>query len=75
MRAVIQRVARASVTIDGQVSGAIERGLLVYLGVGRGDGERERGGEERDAGLLRHEQASSLEGVLGAPCRSCAEPR
>jgi D-tyrosyl-tRNA(Tyr) deacylase len=42
VRAVVQRVSRASVTIDGQVSGAIERGLLVYLGVGRGDGERER---------------------------------
>lgn len=43
MRAVVQRVARASVTIDGATVGAIERGLLVYLGVGRGDGERERG--------------------------------
>ena len=42
MKAVVQRVSRASVTIDGQVSGAIERGLLVYVGVGRGDGERER---------------------------------
>ncbi len=42
MRAVVQRVARASVTIDGAVSGAIERGLLVYLGVGKGDGDKER---------------------------------
>jgi D-tyrosyl-tRNA(Tyr) deacylase len=42
VRAVIQRVARASVTIDGAVAGAIDRGLLVYLGVGRGDGDRER---------------------------------
>jgi D-tyrosyl-tRNA(Tyr) deacylase len=42
MKAVVQRVASAKVTIDGNVSGAIERGLLVYLGVGRGDGERER---------------------------------
>ena len=42
MRAVVQRVARASVTIDGEISGAIERGLLVYVGVGREDGERER---------------------------------
>ena len=42
MRAVVQRVLRAKVTIDGEVSGAIDRGLLVYLGVGRGDGDRER---------------------------------
>jgi D-tyrosyl-tRNA(Tyr) deacylase len=42
MKAVVQRVAQAKVTIDGEVSGAIERGLLVYLGVGKGDGERER---------------------------------
>ena len=42
MRAVVQRVSRAKVTIDGEISGAIERGLLVYLGVGKGDGDRER---------------------------------
>jgi len=37
MRAVIQRVNEASVTIDGEVVGAIERGLLVYLGAAQGD--------------------------------------
>ena len=42
MRAVVQRVREARVTIDGVVAGAIERGLLVYLGVGKGDGPRER---------------------------------
>ena len=42
MKAVVQRVWAAKVTIDDEVSGAIERGLLVYLGVGKGDGERER---------------------------------
>ncbi|MBM0234408.1 D-tyrosyl-tRNA(Tyr) deacylase [Micromonospora sp. STR1_7] len=33
MRAVVQTVARASVTVDGEVVGAIDDGLLVLLGV------------------------------------------
>ena len=37
MRAVVQRVCSASVTVDGRTVGSIERGLLVYVGVGRGD--------------------------------------
>jgi D-tyrosyl-tRNA(Tyr) deacylase len=37
MRAVIQRVARASVTVDGATLGAIDHGLLVLLGVGQMD--------------------------------------
>ncbi len=41
MRAVIQRVVDATVTVDGAVSGAIEGGLLVYLGVAKGDGEEQ----------------------------------
>lgn len=39
MRAVIQRVSRASVRIDDETIGEIERGLLVLLGVSRKDGE------------------------------------
>ncbi len=38
MRAVVQRVCQASVTVDGQVVGAIGRGLLVLLGITHGDG-------------------------------------
>ena len=37
MRAVVQRVSSASVTIAGRVTGAIDRGLLVLLGVAQGD--------------------------------------
>lgn len=37
MRAVVQRVARASVAIDGQTVAQIEQGLLVLLGVTDGD--------------------------------------
>ena len=39
MRAVVQRVTRASVTVENQTVGAIERGFLVLLGVERGDGK------------------------------------
>lgn len=37
MRAVIQRVSRASVTVDGRVAGEIGAGLMVLLGVGKTD--------------------------------------
>lgn len=37
MRAVIQRVSRAKVTVNGQVAGEIGRGLVVLVGVGTGD--------------------------------------
>lgn len=38
MRAVVQRVSEASVSVDGQIVGRIDRGVLVYLGVAVGDG-------------------------------------
>src|SRR5690242_4895710 len=37
MRAVVQRVTRASVTVEGEVVGEIENGLVVLLGVARDD--------------------------------------
>jgi len=38
MRAVIQRVSEASVSIDGKLKGAISHGLLVFLGIESEDG-------------------------------------
>lgn len=39
MRAVIQRVKNASVKIDGRVNGEAGEGLLIFLGVGKGDAD------------------------------------
>ncbi len=39
MKMVIQRVTRASVTVEGEVKGAIDKGFLVLLGVGQDDTE------------------------------------
>lgn len=39
VRAVVQRVHRALVTSGGSLCGIIDRGLLIYLGVNRDDGE------------------------------------
>jgi D-tyrosyl-tRNA(Tyr) deacylase len=41
MRALLQRVREASVTVAGERVGAIGPGLLVFLGVGQGDGEEQ----------------------------------
>ena len=41
MRAVVQRVSRARVTVEGRETGAIERGLLVLVGISPEDGDAE----------------------------------
>jgi D-tyrosyl-tRNA(Tyr) deacylase len=41
MRTVIQRVSRASVEVDGKVVGRIDRGILAFVGIEKGDTEKE----------------------------------
>lgn len=41
MRAVIQRVSRAKVSVAGEITGEIGRGILVLLGISREDSEKE----------------------------------
>jgi len=53
MRAVVQRVSSASVTIDGAVVGDIGVGLLVLVGAGQGDGAAEAETLARKAAELR----------------------
>jgi D-tyrosyl-tRNA(Tyr) deacylase len=53
MIAVVQRVSRASVTVEGEVIGAIDTGLLVLLGVKKGDGETQADLLARKVGGLR----------------------
>ncbi|QBR93361.1 D-aminoacyl-tRNA deacylase [Nocardioides euryhalodurans] len=68
MRAVVQRVLSASVSVAGEVVGAIdEPGLLVYLGVTHDDGDREiawTAAKIRDLRLLREERSVA---DVGAP--------
>lgn len=60
MRAVVQRVLSASVTVDGDVVGSIDTGLLVLLGVTHDDTATEAAWmarKIRDVRLLRDEQS------------------
>jgi D-tyrosyl-tRNA(Tyr) deacylase len=51
MRAVIQRVTRGRVSVEGEVAGEIDAGLVVLLGIGTGD-------EESDAEVLANKIAN-----------------
>jgi D-tyrosyl-tRNA(Tyr) deacylase len=58
MKAVVQRVSKAAVTVDGEVVGAIDRGVVILLGVTHGDGEEEtRWLASKIAGLRIYEDA------------------
>ena len=41
MRVIVQRVNRAQVSVEGQVIGAIQRGLLVFVGIRKEDTEKD----------------------------------
>ena len=59
VRAVVQRVSRAKVLVDGEVTGEIGRGLVVLLGVAREDGEADaRLLADKVAGLRVFEDAA-----------------
>ncbi|WP_169975097.1 D-aminoacyl-tRNA deacylase [Tautonia rosea] len=68
MRAVLQRVSRASVEVDGSLVGQIDLGWLVLLGVGKGD-------TEADADWLAEKIAGlrAFEDDLGKMNRSVGE--
>ena len=53
MRALVQRVTRASVTVEGRTTGAIGDGLLVLLGVAPDDGEEQASWLARKLSRLR----------------------
>lgn len=67
MRVVVQRVSAASVTVEGRTVGAIDRGLLVFVGIGHRDTETE-------ARWLAHKVAnlrifSDHEGKINLSCK------
>ena len=41
MKAVIQRVKQAKVTVGDEITGEIQKGILIFLGVAKGDSETE----------------------------------
>jgi D-tyrosyl-tRNA(Tyr) deacylase len=74
MRAVVQRVSRAQVTVNGEITDEIGQGLLVLLGVGRDDTEADAAClAEKIAGLrvFEDDNGKMNRGVrtLAAVCR------
>jgi D-tyrosyl-tRNA(Tyr) deacylase len=70
MRAVVQRVAWAKVEVEGEEIGAIDRGLLVYLGVGKGDTDADRAyvlGKVLGLRIFEDENGKMNKGVLDVP--------
>ncbi|MBF9128679.1 D-tyrosyl-tRNA(Tyr) deacylase [Plantactinospora sp. S1510] len=67
MRAVVQTVGRASVTVDGEVVGAISDGLLVLLGVTHSDTAATAGAMARKVHELRILDDERSASDVGAP--------
>jgi D-tyrosyl-tRNA(Tyr) deacylase len=67
MRAVVQTVSRASVTVDGEVVGAIADGLLVLVGVTHEDGPAEAATLARKVHELRILDEDRSAADTGAP--------
>lgn len=67
MRAVVQRVARASVEVDGEVVSAIQGGLLVLVGVAAGDDAEQAHWLARKVAALRvfPDQAGAMNRSVG----------
>ena len=66
MRAVVQRVLSARVEVGGEIVGAIDRGLLVYLGFGKGDTADDRAWTmAKIAGLRIFERDGKMALALG----------
>jgi len=53
VKTVVQRVTRSEVRVDGQVIGRIERGLLLFVGVEKGDTEADADATARKVAALR----------------------
>lgn len=70
MRALLQRVSRAAVTVDGQTVGAIGPGLLVLLGVRRGDTAAQADWLARKTAELRIFNGETFDGGAGKFDRS-----
>lgn len=68
MRAVVQRVSEASVTVDGRITGAIGRGFLVLVCAMAGDGEAEAEKLARKIAALRvfRDEAGKMNLALSA---------
>ena len=80
MRAVVQRVRSASVTVDGEVAGAIGPGVLVYLGVAVDDAPADSAyivGKVRDLRIFEDEAGKMNRSMVeaGGAVLSCRSSR